>query len=487
MLEIRHITKTFPGVKALDDVSLAFCRGEIHAICGENGAGKSTLMHLIAGTMQPDDGEMLLDGQPVQMRSPEQARALGIALVHQHRSLFGNLSVAENLFPDNQPRTRWGRIDFPELHRRAASLLQSLKLQRLPTHRLVAELSAGQQQMVEIARALAASPRILILDEPTASISEKDTDVLFDLIDDLRQQGKLILYISHRMKEIGRIADRVTVLKDGRHQGTFDARRTTVDALISRMVGRQLQEQSFVSNRQADTLLTVQQLSGHGFSDVSFSVQKGEIFGLAGLVGAGRTELARAIFGADPSSGAVFLEQQSVKLTHPAEAVAQGVAYLPEDRKAWALFPEKSVAENMVVSDLEAVSESGRLSRGRILGVAARFIRQLNIKTPSVSQPVGLLSGGNQQKVILARWLHSHPRLLIADEPTHGVDVGAKAEIYELLRKLAAQGVGIVLISSELPELLLLCDRVGVMRTGQLAGVLERPDCTEERIMELAT
>ena len=484
MLTIRHVTKWFPGVCALNDVSFAVEPGEVHALCGENGAGKSTLMNILAGNLQPDAGELHWNGELVRMASPQQARAFGIGMVYQERSLVDALSVAENIFPGQHPRNRWGLIDYPALHTRTRQLLDRLRLANLSSQTPVGRLSPGQKQLVEIAKALAADPRLLILDEPTAALTAQETSTLFGIVGDLQRQGVAIIYISHRMAEIGQIANRVTVLKDGQYQGTFDAKTTPVNQIIRLMVGRELQRTDYQSVATASVALEARNLSGTRFENVSFQLHKGEILGLAGLVGAGRTEVAQVLFGQEPATGGQLLRNGLViRPKRPAEAVAHGIAYVPEDRKNGGIFVDMSVTENVVVAE-----QTGRwFNAANSRRTAERFVQQLGIRTPSVRQRVGNLSGGNQQKVVLARWLNLKPDVLIVDEPTQGVDVGAKADIYAILRQLAANGTAILFISSELPEILLLADRVAVMHNGTLKTILSRAEATEETILQYAS
>lgn len=486
MLQLHNISKHFPGVKALDNVSLSIDAGEIHALCGENGAGKSTLMNILTGNLQPDSGQIRLNGQVVQIENPAHATALGIAIVYQQLSLVDSLTVAENIYANRQPKNRFGLIQYKILYAHTQVLLTRLALPDIQPQQLVSNLSPGQKQMVEIAKALSQNPAILLLDEPTASLTNRETDTLFALLRQLRTEGKAIVYISHRLPELVELADRVSVLKDGRYQGTEPVANTTPDALISRMVGRDLVEEKSQSSATDEGLLQVQNLSGEGFQGISFQLHRGEILGMAGLVGAGRTEIARSIFGIDSHyAGTIQLRGKDVTIAHPSDAIRYGIGYLPEERKRLGLFMEQSIEQNMVAARPPATGPW--YSRNQVATVAESFRQQLGIRTPSVREPVGNLSGGNQQKTMLARWLLVNPDVLIVDEPTHGIDVGGKAEIYTILRGLAAQGKGILLISSELPELLALADRILVVRTGQLSGELSREEATEERIMTLAT
>ncbi|MBC7892250.1 MAG: sugar ABC transporter ATP-binding protein [Sphingobacteriaceae bacterium] len=488
-LHLQTITKTFPGVRALDGVSLGVEAGEVHALCGENGAGKSTLMNILAGNLQPDPGgEIVLDGQVVSIPNPQRAAELGIAIVYQERSLADNLSVAENIFANQPPTTRLGLIDYPKLNAEAGRLLDELQIGGISPKTPVERLSPGQKQMVEIAKALSKNPQILILDEPTASLTERETAVLFGVLRLLRERGVAIIYISHRMEEIYQLADRITVLKDGRWQATKSVAELPPDALIRLMVGRDLHQSEGVSSKTNEVLLSVENLSGGRFNAISFTLHRGEVLGLAGLVGAGRSEIARAIFGADPVfSGKIKLNGETYRANHPAEAIRRGIGYVPEERKTSGVFLEMPISENVVSADLHAAVSGRWFSEKKAAALAEDFRQKLRIVTPSIRQKAVNLSGGNQQKVVLARWLLTNPDVLIVDEPTHGIDVGAKFEVYQLLRQLAAEGKGILLISSELPELLALSDTVVVIHQGRVAGQLSRAEASEERVLALAS
>ncbi len=483
-MEIHHLSKSFPGVKALDDVSLAVRPGEVHALCGENGAGKSTLMHILSGNLHPETGKIVFDGKELRLKDPLDAFRSGISIVHQHLSLTDTLSVAENIFANRQPVTRWGLIDFERLYRESSVLLERLQIDVDPKVR-VGTLSAGQKQMVEIAKALAREPKLLILDEPTASVTDKEVSILFRIIGQLRAEGRSVIYISHRLNEIFEIADTITVLKDGVLQGTWPARDLTRDSLIRLMVGRNLQVQEFASHRGKEVLLEARNLSNSDIHALNLKLHKGEILGMAGLVGAGRTEIARLLFGADPPrQGELLLNQEPVKVTHPENAILNGIFYLPEDRKTQSLFPHMSIEETLFSARLTGKVMTGKVRQFR--ESAAAFVKKLRVATPDTAKKVAQLSGGNQQKVFLAKLLLGEPKVLIADEPTHGIDIGAKHDVYNLLRQLAAEGRGIILISSELPELLTLCDRILVIRDKKIAGSLSRNEASESRILELA-
>lgn len=484
MLQLLNISKSFPGVKALQDISMQFNRGEVHALCGENGAGKSTLMNIVAGNLKPDAGKIYWNDKEVIIENVQSAQALGISIVHQERSLVDSLTVAENIFPVNQPLNSLGFISYPQLYNQAQNLLDELQLNNISPKTKIDKLSSAQKQMVEIAKALAQNPSLLILDEPTASITNLETQTLFAIIKRLKEKGVAIIYISHRMAEIKSIADVVSVLKDGCYQGTFKVDTISIEQIVTKMVGRELLEAQYQSHKQKEIALEVEGLSGKGFYDIGFTLHRGEILGIAGLQGSGRTELVLAIFGDGKiSSGKLFKESVTIQPRHPSEAIACGIAYLPDERKSQGLFMERSVTENIVSAQLT----NGFYDRKRNNLISEDLKTKLNIRTPSVKQIVQKLSGGNQQKVVLAKWLYIDPDVLIVNEPTHGVDVGAKAEIYNELKKLTAQGKSILLISSELPELLLLSDRIAVMYNGNMKGILQHDEATEERITVMAS
>ncbi|MBX2840835.1 MAG: sugar ABC transporter ATP-binding protein [Flammeovirgaceae bacterium] len=487
-LKLTNITKIFPGVVALDDVSLELKTGEVHALCGENGAGKSTLMNVLSGNHQPDEGAVILRGDKVDVPNQLVAQKLGIGIVYQERSLVNDLSVAENIYAGNQPTNRWGIINFKKLFAQAKVLLAKLGMADIDPKTKLEYLSPGKQQMVEIAKALSQNPEILILDEPTASISETDAKVLFQIIHSLTQEGVAVIYISHRMSEIFQIADRVSILKDGKYQGTRIMSEISVDDIIRLMVGRDLVKQDYQSHVGEEVILKAENFNGPDFLNISFELKKGEVLGLAGLVGAGRTELARAIFGVDKKyEGELTLNQNPVKINHPMDAMKLGIGYLPEHRKEQGLFLEMTVEENIVATNLDVAVENKLLQFSKISDVANSYIQKLGIKTPDSKQKVVNLSGGNQQKIVLAKWLLLNPKVLIVDEPTHGVDVGAKAEIYAILKELTEKGTSIIMISSELPELLSLSDRILVLCNGNLTAELPKEDFSEEKIMHFAS
>jgi ABC-type sugar transport system ATPase subunit len=487
LLRCSAISKSFPGVRALSGVDFELREGEVHAVVGENGAGKSTLMHILAGVHQPDSGTIELQGQPVTIPDERHAQRMGIGIVYQERSLFDLLTVAENIFAGTQPVTRLGTIDRSRLHDDARKLLRRIDLDVDPATPL-GRLPAARQQMVEIAKALSFNSRLFILDEPTSVLTAAESETLFRVVRQLRDQGVGIIYISHRLEEVFRLADRVTVLKDGRLQGTLQVSNTSPDELVSLMVGRDLSRASAHAEitREGLPALEVIALAGRKTSAASFSVWPGEILGFGGLAGAGRTELARLIFGADPiSSGEIRVQGRKVDIHSPRDAMSAGIGYLPEDRKELGLFLEMTIAENIAAARLDSFG-GWRLQDRRMEDVALGYLKRLKIAAPSVQTRAGKLSGGNQQKVLLARWLVRDPSVLIVDEPTRGIDVNAKAEIYALLRSLAREGKAIIVISSDLPELLGLADRILVMRRGVIAGELAGRDASEEAVMRLA-
>jgi rhamnose transport system ATP-binding protein len=489
ILKLTSIIKAFGGVQALKGVSFDLLAGEVHALIGENGAGKSTLIKVITGAIAPDEGTIEVLGRTIESNDPTRAKALGIAAIYQQPALFPDLTVAENIALGLEPGGTWRRVRWGERRSRARRLLERIGA-AIDPDRDVRQLTMPEQQLVEIARALGADARILIMDEPTASLSDKEVDSLFKVIRDLKSHGVGIIYISHRLEELPLVADRATALRDGLPVGTRLMGEVSRSELIRMMVGRELSAvfpKSAVS--RGETVLELDRLKCHaaGVKDVSLSVRAGEILGLAGLVGAGRTELAGVVFGLTPAdSGEIRLNGRAVEIDTPARAVELGIAYVPEDRRRHGVILEMSTAANCTLATLKARSRFGLLDFGEEREVAGRFVRQLGIKTPTLETPVANLSGGNQQKVAVARWLAAEPKVLILDEPTQGVDVGAKAEIHRLMIELAARGMAIIMISSELPEILGMSDRIAVMHGGAIAAVLERSEATQEVILELA-
>ncbi|MBD8079370.1 sugar ABC transporter ATP-binding protein [Cellulosimicrobium arenosum] len=488
LLQVEGITKTFPGVKALDDVRLDLRHGEVLALVGENGAGKSTLMKLLSGIYQPDVGTMELDGEPLHVSSTREANERGISIIHQEFHLMPDLSVAQNIYAGREPR-RLGFIDDRELVRRADALFRRLEIPLDPRQQ-VSQLSVAGQQMVEIAKALSFDAKVLIMDEPTAALNDTEVRTLFRLIEGFVSPTTGVIYISHRMDEIKEISDRITVLRDGQYIDTLDTPGTEVGDVISRMVGRAIKTdvRPSASGTDRPVVLSVRGLSTRKLlKDVSFDLHEGEILGFAGLMGAGRTEVARAVVGADRSTGRLEVRGRTARVRNPAEAVRHGIGYLSEDRKRYGLLVDQDVTANVALASVGRESRAGFVRDAWSRRVAAEMVERLGVKTPSVRQRVKNLSGGNQQKVVLAKWLVRDCDVLIVDEPTRGIDVGAKEEIYELLESLAAQGKSIVMISSELPEVLRLSDRVVVMCEGRVTGVLDNADATQQNIMELAT
>ncbi|HEY8905139.1 MAG TPA: sugar ABC transporter ATP-binding protein [Rhodoferax sp.] len=490
LLCLDGITKRFPGVLALDGVSLEVRRGEVHAVCGENGAGKSTLMKVISGQYQPDAGSIHFQGEVCKFLSPAESEAAGIAIIHQELNLVPHLSVAENIFLAREPRKAW-LIDRGALRRNAQQCLDRLGLDIKPDT-LVKTLSVAQQQMVEIAKALSLNAQVLIMDEPTSSLTETETEKLFAIIHELKRAGVGVVYISHRLDELAQIVDRVTVLRDGRYVATERFCDTSVGQIVAKMVGRSLDDvfPKRTSVPTSDILLRVQGLTRHGvFHDVGFELRRGEILGFAGLMGAGRTEVARGIFGADPiDAGQVFLGEQPISIRSPMDAVRHGLAYLSEDRKQDGLALKMTVAQNITLANMDAVSNrAGMIQFEQEQSAADKYIQALDIRTPSRDQIVRLLSGGNQQKLVISKWLFREARVLFFDEPTRGIDVGAKYAIYQLLDQLAGQGIGVVMISSELPEIMGMTDRIAVFHEGRLSTVLTTRQTSQEEVMHFAS
>ncbi|HZG25034.1 MAG TPA: sugar ABC transporter ATP-binding protein [Chitinophagaceae bacterium] len=486
-LQLQHITRSFPGVTALDDVGFEVSDGEIHALCGENGAGKSTLVNIVSGNLAPTGGSILINNKAVTISNPIEAQNLGIAVVHQEKSLVDGLSIAENIFAGQQPVNSLGFIDFNRLRKQTKELLDKLQLHHLSPDTIVAQLSSSQKQMVEIAKALSKQPSILILDEPTASITENETQVLFRIVRQLRSEGVSIIYISHRMAEICSIADKVTVLKDGKYQGTKNVGDTNIDELIRMMVGRNIKAIEGGSHVRPDVLLEVKNLSGKGFRHIDLVIRRGEILGLGGLIGSGRTEIAKALFGVTvATAGEILIQDKKVQIRNIQEAVNAGIGYLPEERKTEGIFGNMTIEENIISANMKTATTNGWFSKRKMTAIALEYKNKLRIVASSLQQKLNTLSGGNQQKIVLSRWLLSNPDILIVDEPTHGVDVGAKFEIYQLLQQQAAAGKGILLISSELIELLLLSDTILVVRNGSIVRKMDKKDATEANIMQAA-
>ncbi|HWI64500.1 MAG TPA: sugar ABC transporter ATP-binding protein [Symbiobacteriaceae bacterium] len=490
IVEMKGIVKQFPGVHALSGVDFTLHPGEIHALLGENGAGKSTLMKVLGGLYRPNGGEIRIGGQPVSIDAPGKATELGIGFIHQELNLAGDLTVAENIFLGRLPtKGPFRRVDWAAMRRGARTVLDRLGTPINPDT-LVGDLSVGNRQMVEIAKALSLNARVLIMDEPTAALTEAESERLATVVRSLAADGVAIVYISHRLEEIFRLCQSVTILRDGHLVGSCKVADVSPDRLITMMVGRELTERfPKVEVSPGDVLLAVSGLSRTGvFQDVSFTLRTGEILGVAGLMGAGRSEVMRAVAGIDRcSSGLVKLGGTVLRAGDPAAAIGQGLVLVPEDRKKQGLLTGRSVRENASLAVLRNLTSAGMIRGEQERTLVDRFIGDLGIRTPHREQSVNLLSGGNQQKVILARWLATNPRVLILDEPTRGIDVGAKAEIYKLMGRLVQQGMGIIVVSSELPEVLGLSDRILVMHQGRLTGEFRRGEADQEQIMRAAT
>jgi ribose transport system ATP-binding protein len=488
VLEVRGVSKRFPGVVALDRVDLDVRAGEVHVVLGENGAGKSTLMKILSGAYRKDDGEILIDGQSVEIRDPRHAQELGIAIIYQTFNQVPHLSVAENILLGRE-RTRLGLIDYEDLYHRAQLELDRIGL-RVDLRTRVMDLSVAQRQMIEIAKALSLSARVVIMDEPTSALTERETETLLRIIDSLRRAHVGVIYISHRLEEVKRVGDRVTVLRDGKKIGTLPVEEADIPTMIRMMVGRDL---TFaVIDRQSlggPEMLRVEHLGRQGvLHDISFAVRRGEIVAFFGLIGAGRTELARAIFGVDAiDAGQIAIDGEVVQISSPGAAVKRGLGFLPEDRLGLGLALSLTVAHNMTLPSLSYFDRLGVLRLGAERRAVDEFIQTLHIQTPSQEQPIRHLSGGNQQKVVLARWLMARSRILLLDEPTQGIDVGAKEEVHRLMLEFARNRHGaVVLISSDLPEVLRMSDRVLVMREGCIVAEMPHDQANQELVMEYA-
>ena len=489
LLHLQAIHKTFPGVHALKDASFDVRQGEVHALIGENGAGKSTMIKIVSGVYQPDSGEILLDGAQVHFANPREAQQAGIATIYQELGLYPELTVAENIFMGHAPIRKFGvfqAVDWERMESEAEGLLAELNIHNLDVGAKVGTLNVGNRQRVEIAKALSLDARILIMDEPTAALTESDVEQLFSIVRLLRERGVSIIYISHRLNEVFELADRVTVLRDGEYIGTQDVADTSEGELISMMVGRTIENLFPKQDAEiGEVVLEVRDLHRPPLTqNISFSVRAGEIVGLAGLVGSGRSETAQVIFGVLPAeSGAILLNGQPVTIQRPSEAVEHGIGYVPEDRGHQGLVREMAIRENTSMAVMKSVSRNTFINRAKERLLASRSIKQLSIRATGSEQIVNKLSGGNQQKVVVSKWLASNPKLLIMDEPTRGVDVGAKSEIHRLMSQLAAEeGLAILMISSELPEILGMSDRILVMREGRLVAEFTREQATQENV-----
>jgi len=497
LISYEHVTKRFGGVVALDDVSLDIATGEFHAIVGENGAGKSTLMKILAGVITDYEGTVRLRGEPLNFAETRDADRAGIGIIHQELHLVEELTTAANIFLGRELRNRFGLLDETAMREKTAELFDRLEC-HIPSDARLSELRVGDQQLVEIAKALSLQAEILIMDEPTSALTESEVDRLFGVIERLRQRGVTILYISHKMDEVFRLSDSITVLRDGRHVATRPRTDTNRREVTHLMVGREIGDvQLGPGRRPQDVLLEVDGLSlpwtGHArqwrLKDISFTLRRGEVLGIAGLMGAGRTELLECLFGTspEPPRGRIAIDEREVRFTHPAEAKRAGVALVTEDRKRLGLFNHMRVRENITLCTLPEATAAGLISLRKERAFANESIEMLNIKTDGPEAPVMSLSGGNQQKCVIARWLRTNPRILLLDDPTRGVDVGAKAEMYHMIDQLCRHGLGIIVTSSELPELLTVCDRILVLCEGRLTRTLNRAEFREETIMEAAT
>lgn len=497
LIEIRQVTKRFPGVIALQDVTFDVQRGEFHSICGENGAGKSTLMKILSGVYTDFEGEILVNGQPAHFTGTRDAEEQGVSIIHQELNLVEELTVASNIFLGREMTGTWGLLNDRQMENEAAGLFEQLDSHISP-RQLVRELRVGDQQLVEIAKALSRKAEILIMDEPTSALTETEVERLFRVIQRLRTNGVTILYISHKMEEVFRLSDRITVMRDGQVVKTLDRAMTSPREVTHLMVGREIENSNLsVGRTPGDVVLEIQSLSlprfGHArhwrLEDITFTLRRGEVLGIAGLMGAGRTELLECLFGASsiPPQGKIQLKGKPVHFRHPSQAVDAGLAMVTEDRKRVGIFAQMTVRENITLCTLDEMTKAGIISSRREREAATETIDKLGVKTAGTEAMITNLSGGNQQKCIIGRWLRTLPDVLLLDDPTRGVDVGAKAELYRVIDSLAREGLGVIVTSSELPELITLCDRILVLCEGRLTGELQRDDFSEQRIMELAT
>lgn len=485
-LRLEGIVKTFPGVRALDAVSFSVMPGEVHALMGENGAGKSTLMKVLGGIHQPDEGVIVVSEEPVVMTSPLEAKSKGIVFIHQELSLAEELSVAENIYLGELPRKSFGRVDWMSLYAKTNEILEKLKVS-FDAKTIVGDLSIANQQMVEIARALTVEAKAVIFDEPTASLTDAEKVVLFDVIADLKAHGVGIIYISHRMEEIFKITDRISVLRDGTYRGTVNTAETDEEAVTQLMIGRKLDlSRNETRHELGEVALEVRGLScGNLYSDVSFEVRRGEVVGFYGLVGAGRTEIAETLFGLrEPSSGSILLDGEETRIHSPADAIARGISLVPEDRKGQGLVLGMNCRDNMTLPQVDDLKAGPFVAEGSEVAIFDQYRDRLDIRTPGWKQLVGNLSGGNQQKIVIGKWLSMHPSVLIVDEPTRGIDVGSKSEIHNLIRELAAQGYAVIVISSEMPEVLHVSDRIIAMYSGRIIRTFTSEEVNEDNLIQ---
>lgn len=490
ILQLKDITKTFPGVKALDNMRFDLRRGSIHALIGENGAGKSTLMKVLSGVYIPDQGTILLDGEAVTMRTPQEAESKGISIVHQELAVFGTTTVSENIFTTNPPKNKLGLIDYTQMHKEVRELLDRYGFSDVDERATLRNLSVGRQQLIEILRAVKKNAKVLILDEPTSALTEQETEVLMEIMRNLNQNGVSIIYISHRLEEIFQICDTVTIMRDGCYVKTLNVADTCKDELVSYMVGRDVVYQYGAGTSEiGEELLRVENLSyKNEVRNVDLTLHRGEVLGLAGLEGAGRTELMELLFGVKrPDAGTIYLNGKPVQIHSPGEAKAHGIAYLTKDRKNKGLFLRKSITENILAANLDRFSKKGLVQPGQARADAEAYWEKFDIKTPDVDKLVSQLSGGNQQKVLLSMWISRGPQLLLIDEPTRGIDVGTKETIHGLIRQFAKQGMGVIIVSSDMPELIGASDRIVAMYEGKISGELALHEITEQRVMALTS
>ena len=489
IIEFKNITKRFGGTVALDHVSFEVQKGEVHCLCGENGAGKSTLINLCGGVFEPTEGTILIHGKEERINSIQKSEKLGFAIVHQEVPLCLNMSIAQNIFLGSKESTKGIFMDEKYMNKKTEELLEQFQLKAKATE-LLGNLSIAEQSMVQIAKALYAKPEILILDEPTAALSNNQREVMFDVVRKLvKEQQTTVIYVSHRLEEVMELGDRLTVFKDGRFVVTKRVADVTVDEIISLMVGREIDKSEWGKTYATDeVLMSVKNLSrGRRFQNISFELKKGEILGLAGFVGAGRTEVLQAIFGVDrPDSGEIYIKGKKVKIKSPRDAIRNHISLIPENRRDDGLVTSMSIKQNAQLAVPDLISTKGFLNRKKSDELMQKMIKAYSIKIGKPDDMILTLSGGNQQKVVIAKWISNSPEILLCDEPTRGIDVGAKAEVYAILRDIASKGIGIIMVSSELPELLSLCDRILVMHEGRLTGEIKREEATEELIMKCA-
>ena len=483
------ICKSFGANKVLGGVNLHVRPGEVHALMGENGAGKSTLMNILTGIHKADAGTIMVDGKEVTFRNNKDAEEHGIAFIHQELNIWPNLSVLENLFLMNQPKTRFGTIDFKKMREMAEAKCQEIGIE-LPLDEIAGECSVGQQQMTEITRSLMLDAKTVIMDEPTAALTERETDRLFDVMRKLKNKGVSIIYISHRMEEVFANCDTITVMRDGQTISSRPTEETNMDQIVGDMVGRVMSEYYPArTNVPGDEVFRVEGFTQPGvFQDISFNLRKGEILGVAGLMGAGRTEIMRAIFGVDPHElGKLYFEGKEIHIKNPGDAIRQGFGFITENRKTEGLILDFSIERNIALPSEERLAKSHVINDKNEFDFSSGLSKRLGVKAQDINLPASTLSGGNQQKVVIAKWVGMHPKLLILDEPTRGIDIGAKKDIYDLMNELTAQGVSIIMVSSELPEVIGMSDRILVIHEGRAAGIVEHKDATQTRIMTLAT